>query len=63
MAESLGESRGLVGERSGAVVVVGWERGWSSMFEGWSCAEWNVAASEVAETLERDRLCQLVFRG
>jgi hypothetical protein len=30
------------------------------MFEGWSCAEWNVAASDVADTLESDRLCQLV---
>ena len=42
------------------------DRGRISMFEdwdcGWSCAEWNVHASEVAETLERERLW-CVVRG
>jgi len=56
----------LVGE-IGRGVIVGCEeeRGRSSICEldGWSWAEWNVAASEVAETLERERLCQFVFSG
>jgi hypothetical protein len=57
MAESLGDEGGGEGEEGCGVVVEaveGSERGCSSMFEGWSCAEWKVAASEVAETLERD---------
>ena len=33
----------------------------SSSIDGWACAEWKVAASEV--TLERDGLCQRVGRG
>lgn len=32
-------------------------------FERWACAEWKVAVSEVADMLDMDRLCQLVFNG
>jgi hypothetical protein len=42
---------------------VGCERGRISICDGWARAEWNVAASEVAETLESDLLCQWVLRG
>lgn len=51
------------GERGFSGETTGWERGHSSMLEGWSWAEWKVAASEIAETLDSDRLCQLVFKG
>jgi hypothetical protein len=30
--------------------------------ERWAWAEWKVAASELAERLDMDRLCQLVLR-
>jgi hypothetical protein len=63
MAWSLGEGIGVVDRGRALVRIEGWERGRSSILVRCACAEWKVAASEVAEILDMDRLCQWVLRG